>query len=75
MDARSSARDGGAPGCQPRIRSITIASGAGGGHEFAVGIGDREVIGILRLAQVLDVRLLGRDLGTVGLAAGSGFVR
>jgi hypothetical protein len=76
MDARSSARDGGAsglPAADPvdhdRVR------GQARGVEVAVGIGDREVIAVLRLAQVLYFRLLGRDLGTVGLAAGFGFVR
>jgi len=35
-------------------------------------VGEREVVGVLHLAYVLDSRPLGRDMGTVGLAAGSG---
>src|SRR5580704_10510419 len=42
----------------------------------AVGeIGERQVIGVLQLLQVLGPRPLARDMGTVGLAAASGFVR
>src|ERR1035441_4645613 len=37
-------------------------------------VGEREVIGILHFAQVLNPRPLGRDNGTVGLAAASVFV-
>src|SRR5271166_3769744 len=41
----------------------------------AGGVGEREVIGVLPLAHVLVPWPLGRDMGTVGLTAGSWFVR
>src|SRR5271157_501373 len=70
------------PGEGRWLRGLPAAELAG--HDGVLGTawwpaigeaGEGKVIGVVQLAHVLGLRPLGRDKGTVGLAAGSGFVR